>query len=108
MANEPEIITRYLKAADARDADAVTASFTEDGTVTDEGKTYHGRDEIRDWRENNSQFDYTTAVTGSDQAADGTYRVTTHIEGNFPGGAADLSYAFTLRDGLIADLTILQ
>ena len=50
--------------------------------------TYQGRDEIRGWRENNSQFEYTTTVTSSDHAADGTYRVTTHIEGNFPGGTA--------------------
>jgi len=29
-----------------------------------------------------------------------------HIEGDFPGGVADLTYRFALRDGLIADLSI--
>lgn len=29
-----------------------------------------------------------------------------HLEGNFPGGVADLAYRFTLRHGLIEHLEI--
>jgi len=29
-----------------------------------------------------------------------------HLEGNFPGGVADLQFKFTLRDGRISRLTI--
>jgi hypothetical protein len=32
--------------------------------------------------------------------------VRTHVEGNFPGGVADLRYQFTLAGDQIADLTI--
>jgi hypothetical protein len=35
-----------------------------------------------------------------------TYLVGTHLEGDFPGGAVDLSYRFTLRGGQIARLEI--
>ena len=35
-----------------------------------------------------------------------TYLVGTHLEGDFPGRAMDLSYRFTLRSGQIARLEI--
>ena len=46
----PEIVTRYLKAADDQDPQAVAECFATDGVVTDEGQTYIGRDQIATWR----------------------------------------------------------
>jgi ketosteroid isomerase-like protein len=103
----PEVVTRYLKAADDKDPEALAACFTPDGTVVDEDHTYTGRDEIIGWREStSSKWTYTTAVTGSESVGDGEYRVFTHLEGDFPGGVADLAYAFTIRGNLIAALHI--
>jgi ketosteroid isomerase-like protein len=107
MTNAPDAITRYLKSADERDAQALAACFTDDGSVVDEGKTYRGRAEIIGWRENlASQFEYTTEVLSSEPASEETYRVTVRVVGNFPGGTADLGYDFELRDGLISALSI--
>jgi hypothetical protein len=44
-------------------------------------------------------------VTGARQEGD-DWIVTTHLEGNFPGGVADLAQRFTVRDGLIVRLVI--
>ena len=107
MSDTPEVVDRYLRAADARDVDALVACFAEDGTVLDEGETYVGRDAIRGWREGlASKYTYTVTVTGSAPVGDG-FDVTTHLEGDFPGGEADLTYHFGLRDGLITSLRIL-
>jgi ketosteroid isomerase-like protein len=107
MSNPPDVITRYLKAADDKDAEALAACFTEDGTVVDEDVTYRGRAEITGWRENlASQWEYTTEVRTSEPISAAEYRVTVRIDGNFPGGTADLGYDFRLRDDLIAALSI--
>jgi ketosteroid isomerase-like protein len=104
----PGVVSNYLKAADEGDLSALTACFTDDGTVLDEGRTYRGRDEIRAWRESlRSQWEFTTTITGSEPQPDGGYLVRTHVEGNFPGGVADLSFRFTLAGALISDLTII-
>jgi len=47
----PEPIAAYLAAEEAKDADALSRCFTEDGTVHDEGRDYRGRDSIRQWKQ---------------------------------------------------------
>ena len=107
MTTTPGAITRYYAAAAAGDLDAVLACFTADAHVRDEGEDYHGIAEIRRWREGvASRFTYTTEITGTQQEGEHEYVVSTHLEGDFPGGVVDLAQRFTLRDGLIADLSI--
>ena len=103
----PDVVLRYLDAADRDDIDSLTTCFVPDGTVTDEGHTYRGRDEIRAWRETVAgRYTYTTTVTGSELVDARNHRVSVRIAGNFPGGVADLVYRFELADGVIARLTI--
>jgi hypothetical protein len=105
----PQVIARYLHAADIRDYQACADCFTEDGTVLDEGKTYTGRDQIYHWRADGvSQWTYTTTITGSEAVSATEYRVTVDVDGDFPGGHASLTYDFRLRDELIADLRIVE
>src|SRR5260370_34198215 len=47
----PEPVAAYLAAEEAKDADALSRCFTEDGTVHDEGRDYRGRDSIRQWKQ---------------------------------------------------------
>jgi ketosteroid isomerase-like protein len=109
MSTTPPVITTYLKAAADGDFDALTGCFTEDGAVLDEGQTYRGRDEIRAWRESlRSKWEFQTTVTGSEPDGSTGYIVRTHVEGNFPGGVADLTYRFTLAGERIADLSIVR
>jgi hypothetical protein len=43
----PEPVAAYLAAEEAKDADALSRCFIEDGTVDDEGQDYRGRIAIR-------------------------------------------------------------
>ena len=103
----PTLITTYLRAHQARDLDPAVAAYRPDATVTDEGRTYHGHDEIRAWLARSaSEFTYTIEMTGASKLDDDHYDVTHHLEGNFPGGKVDLHFRFALRDGAIAELAI--
>jgi hypothetical protein len=103
----PELISRYLVAHEARDLDNAVGCYTEDATVVDEGKTYSGPREIRDWLETSaSEYTYTIELIGARRIDDDHYVAIHHLEGNFPGGVVDLNFAFTLRKGRIAQLTI--
>ena len=103
----PAIITSYLKAHMARDIDVAVRSYAPDATVTDEGKTYRGREEIRQWLPRSaSEFTYTIEMIGATKVAGNRYVAMHHLEGNFPGGRVDLQFRFTLRGGEISQLTI--
>jgi ketosteroid isomerase-like protein len=103
----PDVINRYFRAADQRDYDALLACFTDDAAVTDEGRTIHGHDEIRAWREKTAAaFEYTVEVLRAEKADAGGYLVVTRLEGNFPGSPVELNFRFLLRDALISELTI--
>ena len=102
----PEPVAEYLAAEKAKDADALSCCFTEDGTVHDEGQDYHGRDSIRQWK----------------QAADAKYRyvfqtinvktfgnlvtVRARLTGEFPGSPVELDHIFKLSGDKMASLEI--
>lgn len=105
MATTPDVITRYYEAAG--DLETLLDCFAPDAHVRDEGHDYHGITEIRGWREGlASRFTYTTEITGAEATGDREYLVTTHLEGDFPGGVVDLDQRFTLAGDKIADLAI--
>jgi hypothetical protein len=45
-------------------------------------------------------------MTGASKLDNDHYDVAHHLEGNFPGGKADLHFRFTLRNGKIIQLVI--
>ena len=107
----PTIISEYMAASDRRDVDAVVTLFTADAVVFDEDQEWGGHAGIRHWRDTvATTYQYTVEVRGADVRGevDGVERhdVYTHLEGNFPGGAGDLTHRFGLRDGRIARLEI--
>lgn len=106
-ADLPAVITRYLDAQRSRTAGAVADVFTPDAVVVDDGRTYTGADEVTGWLGSAAaEFTYTTTLTAARRDGDAHYVVVNHLEGDFPGGQADLNFRFTLRDGRIAALTI--
>lgn len=101
----PAPIAAYF-AADRHDAAAVAACFRDDATVLDEGKTWIGREAIREWKvAASSKFSYTVEpfAVAEDK---GRVIVTGHVSGDFPGSPVDLRHAFTLEGDLIAGLEI--
>ncbi|WUJ70204.1 nuclear transport factor 2 family protein [Kribbella soli] len=106
----PAAITKYLRESDPQhkaNAHDLLAAFATNATVVDDGKTYTGHDEIHRWRENEaSQYTYTVELSHVEKLDDDRYVVTTHLEGDFPGGVVDLIYRFTLADDLITMLEI--
>ena len=103
----PAPIRAYLTAHQNRDDETAVQAFAPDATVTDEGRTHTGTQAIRAWRQRAStEYTYTTQLTGLRKVTDDTWIVGVRLEGNFPGGVADLEQRFTIRDGTIAALTI--
>lgn len=103
----PEPITRYLKAHQEHDTATAVTAFTDDATVTDEGRTYRGATAIEEWLDRSAtEFSYTSELTGAQRTDPTHYVATHHLEGDFPGGRVDLRYRFALRDHLIERLVI--
>jgi alkylated DNA nucleotide flippase Atl1/ketosteroid isomerase-like protein len=105
--NLPDAVSAYMRAAEVRDADAVVACFGENAQVTDEGRTWRGRAEIRRWWEGPAtKYRYTVKVRGGQRVASDRYLARVRLTGTFPGRTVDLRYRFTLRDALISALEI--
>ena len=107
----PTVISQYQAASDRGDVEAVVACFADDAVVIDEDREWRGRAAIRQWRETvATAYSYTVEVRGAVARGevDGVERhdVTTHLEGNFPGGTVELTNRFGLRDGRIVSLEI--
>jgi ketosteroid isomerase-like protein len=103
----PDVIERYLGAAPEGDLDTLVACFTSDAEVIDEERTFVGHDAIRGWREDvASAFTYTMSVLSSEAVGADRRIVTADLAGDFPGSPAQLTFRFTLRDGLISALHI--
>lgn len=103
----PETVRTYLAAHDNGDNDRVLATFTADAVVTDEGHDHAGREQIESWLNGPaSEFTYTTEFTSATMIDANRADVLQRLEGNFPGGVADLHYRFTMDGELISRLVI--
>ena len=107
MTSLPDTISTFLTAHAADDVEATLVTLAPDAVVTDQGSTFRGTDEIdRFLRTASTEYTYTTELTGYDRIDDEHWVAINHLEGDFPGGVADLPYRFTLADGLITELHI--
>lgn len=102
----PNSVRTFMTALDAREVDRALATLTPDAVVTDEGHDYKGHDDIGAWIATAaSEYTYTTEFTGA-TSTDAGVEIGQHLEGDFPGGVADLRYRFTLDGALISRLVI--
>jgi NADPH:quinone reductase-like Zn-dependent oxidoreductase len=103
----PGPISRYFRADDARDLSATRDAFTASATVSDQGETYRGSDQLEHWLTTTwDRFSYTAEPRTAEVAPDGRVVVRTHLEGDFPGSEVDLDYRFTLAANRISQLDI--
>ena len=106
-ASIPPLIVIYQAAHDRHDIGAALATFAEDAVVRDEGETWAGTDQIRQWlTKTSSEYTYTRILLGAEPTGTASWVVRTRLEGNFPGSVVDLRYEFTLDGDRIAALTI--
>jgi len=102
----PDTVRTFMTALDTRDAGRALGTLTPDAVVTDEGRDYTGTEEIGAWVATAaSEYIYTTEFTGA-TTTDAGVDVGQHLEGNFPGGIADLHYRFTLEGDSISRVVI--
>ena len=102
----PEPIAAYLAAEEAKDADAVSRCFTEDGTVHDEGRDYRGRDAIRRWKQAaDEKYRYVLQIVNAQRNGD-KVNVRVRLTGEFPGSPVELDHIFKLSGDKMASLEI--
>jgi ketosteroid isomerase-like protein len=106
-ADLPDPIRTYLVAHAARDTATALQTFGDDAIVVDDGRTFRGTDEVRAFLQDaGAEFSYTTEVVGSECLDDEHWLVRNRLEGDFPGGVADLTYRFTTSGDRITELVI--
>ena len=102
----PGPVAEYLAAEEAKDADALSRCFTEDGTVHDEGHDYRGRDSIRQWKQAaDAKYRYVLRSISVQTLGD-LVTVRARLTGNFPGSPVELDHIFKLSNNKIASLEI--
>jgi hypothetical protein len=102
----PPAMSAYWTAANAGRSAEAAACFSENAEVRDEGNNYRGRAGIESWIE----ATYTQAKPWveplkSEKTGEG-YRVEAMVSGNFPSSPVELTYHVTLKNNLIATLSI--
>lgn len=103
----PTSIKAYLTANAAREDGRALEAFSPDAVVTDEGRDHVGKEQIEAWLTGAaSEYIYTTTFTSASTVDADTVDVLQHLEGNFPGGVADLHFRFAMKGDLINRLVI--
>ena len=102
----PKIIADLIAAQDKYDSKGFADVFSEDAIVVDEGKTYRGRTEIRQWNEM-TNAKYKTKYEPLEVTTEGSkIMLTARISGTFDGSPAIIKYNFETGGGKIKSLKI--
>ena len=75
--------------------------------MTDEGHTYTGKGQIRDWLARSAtEYTYTTALVAASKVDAGTTTPCTIWRATFPAASSTLHFRFSLSAGKITSLVI--
>lgn len=100
--NLPKTVENFINATNAHDANALAAVFGDSATVRDDGTTYAGEAEIREWIQvhliNPKIVITPTSFVGDRLVASG--------DGEFPGGPLSFAFVFGIKDDQVTDLAI--
>ena len=102
----PENIEGLIKAQNELDSTAFASYFTEHATVSDEGSSYFGREEIKSWiREATEKYNMqTTPIDFNQTGSKG--KLTVEVSGTFPGSPAVMNYHLEMDGSSISSLKI--
>jgi hypothetical protein len=108
----PPVLTDYIAAVNAFDADAIAATFADDALVNDSRREFWGRDAIRRWAARELAGDRVTVAVTEVLDHHGDTIVRGRYDGdydktNLPDELILTSY-FTVRDGRIVTLVIIR
>jgi hypothetical protein len=99
-----DVVHRYFEVAAQANTERYLALFASDATAEDDGHTYHGVEQIREWRIEVVPVSYDVRDIrriGPD------LRAVVEISGNFPGSPVTLRFLFQISaEGLITRLII--
>ena len=102
----PDILSQLLLAQNNFDSKAYADCFSTNAIVKDEGKTYKGREEIRQWNEEtNNKYNIRIRVIDLYNDTDAMI-LSVAVSGTFPGSPIELKYHFKLENGYIVHLKI--
>lgn len=107
LTHTPAAVRAYLTLTNGDDHESALVAFAENAEVTDDGHTYRGTTEIRNWLTRTaSAFSY-TATPLTTHTKDDETTVTCRVEGNFPGSPITLDHRFQVNEtGRIRQLAI--
>lgn len=104
--NLPKVISDLVKAQDNFDSTRYANCFTETAVVFDEGRTYNGKREIKNWIEKaNKEYQVRMKPLGY---SEGEQTLKAEISGSFPGSPLVLSYKFGFKEKKNQSLRIAQ
>jgi ketosteroid isomerase-like protein len=98
----PAAVENFIAATNAHDATALAAVFGDGATVRDDGKTWAGETEIREWIQGHL-IDPRIVLTPVSFAGD---RLVASGDGDFPGGPLSFSFEFGIEGDQVTDLAI--
>ena len=90
----PKMADRYIRLANAHDADGVARCFSKAAEVHDEGGVHRGSDAIRDWSRASSDKYAPTIVVADYQPTSLGGIVTGDVHGDFPGSPLRMRFDF--------------
>ena len=102
--NLPQVIMELLKAQNNFDSEAYADCFAETAVVFDEGKTHHGKKEIKKWIEKANEK-YQVRMKPID-FSESEQTLKAEISGTFPGSPIVLTYHYEFNNKLIQSLKI--
>lgn len=94
----PAAVHGFVNGWQAHDAEKVESLFTDSAVVSDEGRTYRGRDEIRGWISGSIDLFSTTLTFLRAREDAGMVGASYRLEGDFPGGVVELEYQLWLNE----------
>ncbi|AZM60771.1 MULTISPECIES: nuclear transport factor 2 family protein [unclassified Streptomyces] len=103
-ANNP-VAQRYVDAVAAEDVEALAAAFHEDAVLNEPGRTFRGREEIRQWAADEVIGGRLTVLDDTPKS-DGTTLLLRFAHRGESGDGFRATYEFTERDGLIGQLDL--
>lgn len=100
----PEPIRRFVEATNEGDTEAFLGTFTADASLTDWGRSFHGREQIAHWNQSDNIGVNSSLRIVRIAEAKGSYHVRIAVKGNGFNGEGDM--VFTLNGDRIASLVI--